>query len=289
MSTATDDREFAPVYNRYSTQAGGLPRLPAYLRETWRRRAFAAEYSRANIRSANSNTVFGQLWLVLNPVLLAGVYFLLVNILTGRGKDNPEYFTHLTGSLFIFTMVTTAMTSGASSVTTAGKLLLNTAFPRILIPLSVVRTAVFRFLPTVPVILIFQLFTGNPWSPLMLLSLVFAAFMVLFGAGLACFFAALQVYFRDTQSFLPYINRLWLYLSPVLWTGADLSRLGEVAQLAILNPMYAMLTGYTQLLQHATMPAWHLWAISAAWSIGMALLGGLFFITRERDFAVRIY
>ena len=44
--------------------------------------------------------------------------------------------------------------------------------------------------------------------------------------GLAALFATLQVYFRDTSSFLPYFLRLWMYLSPVLWMPEMLDQHG---------------------------------------------------------------
>ena len=38
---------------------------------------------RQALHAQHAGTVFGQLWLVLNPLLLAGVYFVLVDILRG--------------------------------------------------------------------------------------------------------------------------------------------------------------------------------------------------------------
>ena len=111
-----------------------MPPLRRYFRELWARRQFATEMSRATLRGADVNTVFGQAWLILNPLLLAGVYYLLVTII--RQRHDPELFTHLTLALFAFTMVQTAASSGATSVTGSGRLLINTAFPRLLIPLS---------------------------------------------------------------------------------------------------------------------------------------------------------
>ena len=209
--------EFEPIYHHYGPHRAGLPPLIPYFRELWHRRAFAAEMSKAVMRGSNTSTFFGQLWLILNPLLLAGVYYLLVTVI--RGQHDPTFFTHLCLNLFAFNLVSTAINSGATSVTSSGKLLMNTPFPRLLIPLSAVRTAFFRFLPTVPVYFVFHLiFLTDVWHPKMLLSLYFLGTMVLFGMGCAAFFAALQVYFRDTSSFLPFFVRVWMYLSPVLWT-----------------------------------------------------------------------
>jgi teichoic acid transport system permease protein len=227
---------------------------------------------------------------VLNPLLLAAVYYLLVTII--RGQHDPAFFTHLTLGIFAFSMVSSAVTSGANSVTSSGKLLINTAFPRLLIPLSAVRTAFFRFLPTIPVYFAFHLILlTRQWSWTMLLSVYFLGTMIVFAMGLAAFFAALQVYFRDTSSFLPFIMRLWLYLSPVLWLPETIfgGRFPTwMLTLIQVNPMYSMLGGYADVMQEGRVPAPYIWISAAAWAITAAIVGFLFFISREREFAVRL-
>ena len=154
------------------------------------------------------------------------MYYLLVTII--RQRHDPALFTHLTLALFAMTMVQSAASTGATSVTGSGRLLINTAFPRLLIPLSAVRTAFWRFLPTIPVYLFFHAIFGLTWHPRMLVSLYFLLTMVVFSMGLAAFFATCQVYFRDTSNFLPYFLRLWMYLSPVLWLPEMLATMAPV-------------------------------------------------------------
>ena len=252
------ESEYEPIYHHYSPHRVGLPPLGNYLRELWHRRAFAAEMSRATMRSDYTSTFFGQAWLILNPLLLAGVYYLLITII--RGHHDPALFVHLTLGLFAFSLVSSALVSGAGSVINSGRLLVNTAFPRLLLPISVVRTAFFRFLPTVPVYLVFHLIFAMPWHPRMLLSLYFLATMVLFATGLAAFFAAVQVKFRDTSSFLPYFVRIWMYISPILWLPERVAHVGPTLRTVIqLNPMYAMLGGYSDLVQEGVVPDPFMW------------------------------
>ena len=285
------------VYNHYGPHRNGLPPLRKYVRELWQRREFAIELSRSNMRASSSDTFFGQLWLVLNPLFMAGVYFLLVAIISGRTTANPMYFAHLTTSLFIFTFVTTCANAGATSVTTAGKMILNTAFPRLLIPLGAVHTAFFRFLPTlgvsVVIFLLTPLFGAEArigWGPQQLLAAYFLVMMVFFGAGLAALFSTLQVYFRDTNNFLPYFVRIWTYLSPILWTADMLREKADwVLVVAQLNPAYQLLGGYSQLLIQGTIPEATTWLIASAWGLGTFLIGALVFMSREREFAVRIF
>ena len=169
---ATED--FEPVYHHYGPHRAGLPPLIPYFRELWHRRGFAIEMSRANMRGANVTTFFGQAWMILNPLLLALIYYLLVTII--RQRADPLYFAHLTLNLFLFTLMNSAVSTGTTSVVRSGRLLINTAFPRLLIPLSAMRTSLYQFLPTIPVYLVIHaIFLTTQWHPRMLLSFYFIA------------------------------------------------------------------------------------------------------------------
>ena len=280
----TEDSEFESFFHVYEPHRVGLPRLKPYFTELWRRREFAAELSRSGMRAAHSNTFFGQLWLVLNPLLLAAVYYLLVAIIAGRAGF--DYFVHLVAGLFAFYFISGCITAGAASITGGGRLVMNMAFPRLLMPFSAVRTAFFRFLPTMIVYLAFHIIGGMPWSPAMLLSVVFLALMVIFGIGAAAIFATVQVYFRDATSFLPYFMRIWLYLSPVLWYPEDVPERFE--PFMVLNPLYGLLGGWGDLLVRGQNPPLTIWVSAVVWSVVVLIGGSLFFMSREREFAVRI-
>lgn len=285
-STArADENEFTTTHHVYLPHKGGLPPLGTYIRELWRRREFATEMSRANLRSDNTLTVFGQLWLVLNPLLLAGVYFLLVRVLSGQ-EQGLNFFARLTAGLFTFYFVSGAMGAGAGSVVGGGRLLLNTNFPRLLMPFSAVRTAFFRYLPTLPVYFALHIGAGNPFTLGTLSAVAFLGMITIFALGLASFFATLQVYFRDATSFLPYVTRIWLYTTPVLWT---LDQLPEQYQsLAPLNPLFSLIGGFTEALTEGQVPDLSIWLVGLAWSVMLFLVGATYFMSREREFAVRI-
>lgn len=281
---ATTEPDLDSDVHVYEPHRAGLPPLRPYARELWQRRHFTAELSRSQMRAANTETFFGQIWLVINPLLLASVYFVLANVLSSKPKG-LEYFAHLTAGIFVFYFVSNSILQGAQSVTSAGKLLMNTAFPRLLIPLAAVRTAFFRFLPTIPVYFVFHLLAGNPWTWRTALAPVFLLFIVFFAIGLAAIFSTVQVYFRDASSFLPYFVRIWLYLSPVILLPEALKKFGSYE---LANPLYSLIGGYTDLLVRSKMPAPQTWLMAAGWAVGALLLGGWYFVSRERDFAVRI-
>jgi ABC-type polysaccharide/polyol phosphate export permease len=263
----------------------GLPPMGHYLGLVWKRRSFAFELSRTTMRAKHFNTVFGQLWLLLNPLLLGLVYFLLIDLIRGHGRP-VSFFAHLLGGLFLYQLLQTAATEGSNSVVRGGGLILNTAFPRTLLPLASVTTSFKRFLPTMIVWLIVHFAAGGGvyiewlWAP------VIVVMVTLFSAGIAMFCGALQVYFRDLSSFLPYLLRIWMYISPILYTWEEVP--AKYKPWLELNPMSSMLACWSDVLNHGRAPDTNLMLIGTAWALFALLFGALFFISRERDFAVRI-
>ena len=283
-----EDDAFLGVHHVYEPYRSGLPKLGPYFRELWRRREFAYEMSRSSIRATQSNTVLGQLWNVLNPLLLGAVYYLLVVILRG-GSSNPlpaSYFPYLLGTLFLFYFVSGSMNGGASSVIGAGRLIMNTAFPRILLPLSTVRTAFYKFLPTMIVFYGAYLLAGLRPNPVQLLAIPWFLLVAVFSTGLAMMLATFQVYFRDTSSFLPYFTRIWLYASPVLWLPEAVP--DKFKALEVFNPLFALIGGWGDILIEGKVPAVGVWLAALAWALGALVAGLMLFMSRERDFAVRL-
>lgn len=284
MTSTTQSPNWDAELQVYEPHKAGLPKFRPYFRDLVGRLPFAAEFSRSGIKAAHSQTVFGQLWLVLNPLLLSLVYYVLIALLSGRG--GMDLLAHITGGIFIFYYVSGSISSGAGSVTGGGRLILNMAFPRLLMPMAAVRTAFFRFLPTIPVYLAIKLLAGAPWSFTMLYGIVFLGLLTVFSIGMAAVFATIQVYFRDTTSFLPYFLRIWLYLSPILWAPEDAPE--QFQRFMVLNPLYSLIGGWTDTTLRSVTPEPEVWVAAFAWAAIAAVGGSLFFMSRERDFAVRI-
>jgi teichoic acid transport system permease protein len=234
--------------------------------------------------------VFGQLWLILNPLLLALVYFMLVLIL-GRGRGQHDYLPHIMAGLFLYYYFNACLRGGAGSVVGGGRLILNTAFPKALLPLSSVLVAAYRFMPTLLVFLALRLVKGDGLSWTMLWGVPVFVFLTIFGAGMAMLFATLNLYFRDVSNFLPYMLRLWLYLSPVLYFPEQLlNRLPPALDhvVVLANPLFAPLATWSRVMVQDVQPQPLYLLISACWAIAALVVGSYIFLSREREFAVRL-
>jgi teichoic acid transport system permease protein len=268
----------------YEPFRAGLPPLGAYLRALWARRSFIAEFSRSELREQNYGSIFGQLWLVLNPLLLSGVYFLLIYIIGGQ-SDSTRY-GHLTASLFLFYLVSNSLTGGVKSITAGQRLILNTAFPRIMLPISAMVIALFKFVPTLAVFFVMRTVLGLNYSWQMFWAIPVVLIALLMGLGMAILISCINVYFRDIASFLPYMTRSLLYLSPILYQASDLS--DKLRSFEIANPIFYLLDAWSQVMVYAQAPDLFSLLHSLVWALAIFIIGTYFFLSRERDFAVRL-
>lgn len=290
MSTTADaaperENEFTARRHVYEPHRVGLPPLVPYAKELWRRREFAVELSRTNLRAQHFDTAFGQLWLILNPILLGFVYFLLVDILHHHRNAN-QFFAHLLSGLFLYYFLQQSLTQSVRSVVKGGKLILNSAFPRALLPLASVRTAFFRFLPTMFIYVPVHFITGRPVTWQLLWAIPIVLILILLAAGLSMILAAGQVYFRDLDNFLPYALRIWLYTTPILYYAHEVPE--KYQWVLDANPIGKLFAAWSDVINQGIAPGVGGIAVGAVWGVGLFVVGSLFFLSRERDFAVRI-
>jgi ABC-type polysaccharide/polyol phosphate export permease len=279
------ENDFAEEHHVYEPHLVGLPPLVPYIREAWRRRAFAFELSRTKLAAQHYNTVFGQLWLVLNPLLLACVYFVLVDILNG-GSSRPGLFAHLVAGVFAYHLVSDAVRQAVRSVVSGGRLILNSAFPRVLLPVGSVISAIKRFLPTIVIYIPLHVASGLPFGPQLLWVPVLLGLLIVMAAGLSMIVSALQVYFRDLKDFMPYLLRVWLFASPVLYFAEDMPE--KYRFLLDVNPLGQLLAAWSDVINLGESPTAHQLLVGGGWAFGLLIAGFLFFVSRERDFAVRL-
>lgn len=263
-----------------------VPPLGPYLKQLWQRRKFALHLARSELKARHYDTLFGQLWSLLNPLFLAGVYYLVFGVIFGGDRGNPQYLAILLSGLFAFYYTRNSLAFGAKSITGGGGLILNSSFPRAMLPLSAVLSALISYVPMLIVYAAFHLLAGYPAGPSLLYVPVVIAIQTVLNLGLAMGFAALTVYFRDTSSFIPYFLRIWLYVSPIVYTVEQAPE--SVRPFLALNPLYPLFQTWHAILIDGVVPGAPVFLYAAAWALAVFCLGGWFFLSREREFAVRL-
>lgn len=287
----TPDEQHNTSVTRVYDAAHRLPPIIPYLKDTFSHIQFAYQKARLDLRGAHKDTWFGRLWNVLNPLLLGAVYFLLVVVIFGGGDDilsqeSLQTFTQIIGGLFVFNLFSASLNLGARSIVGGGTFVLNTRLPRMILPIGSVITAFLTFAPSLLVYAVFHLLAGYPVGWQLLWTIPLLAILVVICFGMAMLFATLNVYFRDVASFLPYVIRIWLYLTPIIYLYTNIPSMLSWA--LRVNPIGTVFASWQQVVFEGRAPDISFVMTSLEWALGTLLVGGWLFMKREREFAVRI-
>lgn len=269
----------------------GLPKLGVYFRDLWGRRQFIVEMARTQVQAQHLNTGLGQLWVILNPLLLAAVYFLLVSVIrrgVGGGDPPGDILLNIVAGIFLYYFFNACVIGGAGSIVGGGRLILNTAFPKAALPVSAVIVAMYRFLPTIPIFVVLRFARGEGLNASMLWAVPVFVITAVISLGAAMLFATLNLYFRDVRNFLPYLLRMGLYLSPILWFHETV--VGTWAEPVALagQPLFAPMATWSQTMVLGESPTVSYMLVSTGWALALLVVGSWIFLSREREFAVRL-
>ncbi len=265
----------------------GFPNMQQYFRDVWSRREFITELSRVDRENEHLDTFFGKLWSIISPLLTAAVYYLFIFVVQGA-HQGPARFLHLMAGIFIFEFLSTAATRGSNSIIGATGLINNTQFPRILLPLTQVLTSWRIFLPSLGVYAVFHAVLQQPISIYALQAIPALILIIIFSTGLAMFASTAQIYFRDTASLMPFILRLVMFASPVLYFPEQAKEILGGTFISIMNPIFCMVEIFSgSIVRGDTFDVWT-WLIATGWALLTFIGGFTFLVTREGEFAARL-
>jgi teichoic acid transport system permease protein len=254
-----------------------------YLRQIGTRRAFLWHLARAKSASRHQNTYLGQFWLVLNPLLLAAVYYLVFGVMLGTDRGVDNFVGFLVVGIFIYMFIANTLTAAGDSILGNLPLIRALQFPRAVLPLQVVLSEAITLMPALGVMVVITTASGErpTWSWLLLpLALVIT---VVFNAGVAFIAArAIQVT-RDLKNILPLGVRLMRYVSGVFFSIEVFAPkvpygLGPLLE---YQPIAVYLNLFRSALLDETAVDWAMWGIGAGWAVFFFVIGLVVFWRAE--------
>lgn len=219
-----------------------------YLGQMWDRRSFAVAMPAEEVRSAHQDSLLGNIWHLANPLLTVAVYFLVFGVFLRVDRDIPNYLLWLSVGVFAFGLTTRSVLAGATSITSNAGLMRAMRFPRALLPVSTVLGRLLTFAFELAALGIVAIISGEGLSRrLIALPLVLLLHTVL-NLGLAFIAARLNDSYQDVQQLIPFVFRLLMYLSGVMFPVRQyLDREGTpdvIKRMISLNPMVQLLDLY---------------------------------------------
>ncbi|GII88413.1 transport permease protein [Sphaerisporangium siamense] len=271
------------------------PSLPVYLRQLWERRHFVLTYATSRNVSKYSDSILGQLWQVLTPLLNAAVYYLMFGLILGQKNNITNYPAFLITGVFVYGYTQRSITGGAKSISGNLSLIRALHFPRAALPLAYTIQEFQQLAISMGVLAVIVLITGEPLTWMWLLIPVALLLQTIFNIGMSLLLARIGAFVRDMNQLLPFILRTWLYTSGVFYSiPAKMKDNPDWARFLLeFNPpsvfidlmRHLLLKTYPQdLVQHgfphSSLP--QLWLYAGFWA-AVALIGGFWYFWRAEE------
>jgi ABC-2 type transport system permease protein len=211
-------------------------RGPSALGGGWRRaRDLLYLIAVSEFRRSYLGTALGYLWSFARPLMLYAVLLVVFTQAFDLGERVQQYPVLLLFNIVLFGFFQEATVLAVGSIVASESVVRKTQFPRLVIPLAVVLTALFNLGVNLVVVVGFILVAGvDPAWTWLLLPLVVGALTV-FTTAVAMIVSALNPRFRDTGIIWSVTVTALFYATPVLYPLEIVP--GTIGRLLALNPL----------------------------------------------------
>lgn len=272
-------------WERFGRSIGRALAFP--LTTIWRNRSLIRTMVWRDIAGRYRGTFGGAFWTLLSPLLLMLTYFFVFGIVLearfAGDSSRTGFALYFLAGMLPWLAFSEAVGRAPTVLLEHRNFIKKLVFPVETLPVNL--TAAGLFTEAVA----FLLFLGAlaltrgavpmtvVWAPVLLLP------QVLLTLGICWFLASFGAFMRDLGQVIGFLLTLWFFLTPICYPETSLPP--AIRPMLALNPMYALVRGYRDILLEPRAPDWH-----AVWKLwvgsGIVFLAGhAFFYKLRRSFA----
>jgi homopolymeric O-antigen transport system permease protein len=231
-----------------SGSAGPVALLGEAIEEVSSRRRLIRYLVQADMKKRGSDTLLGNLWWILDPLLQMVVYVVFVTIIAQRPA--PDYPLFIFAAVLPWKWFSAVVTDATNAVVGQASLIRQIAFPKIVLPIASATAGVVGFAWGLVALIAIMLAFADRITPMLLWIPVIAVVQYVFSIATAIFLSAANVFFRDLGNVATHVLRLWWFLSPSLYSLSALDNLAFIREhpilrtIAGLNPFAVLFEAY---------------------------------------------
>jgi homopolymeric O-antigen transport system permease protein len=284
----TSASEVPASFRSSAVRPGPVGLIREGLADVLSRRRLIRYLVQADLKKKGADTLLGNIWWVIDPLLQMVVYVVLVTLIFQRKQ--PDYPIFIFSAILPWKWFTSSVGDGVNSVVLSDRLIKQMQFPKIVLPIastmSAIANASFGLIPLAILMILFYHHRISIW--LLTIPLI-AVVQLLFTLPVTIAVSSSNVFYRDIGNLMRHVLRLWWYLSPGLY-GVDLilqltKEFPIVGTIMLLNPFATLFTGYRDVIYYGKPPDWIALLILAAVSLVLLVVATWYFKRVEPAFA----
>lgn len=247
-------------------------------------REFLKSNVKKEIRGKYKGSFLGMLWSFLNPLLSVVVYAIIFPYIMRMQMEH--YLIYLITGIIPWTFFTMSINTGMISILVNANIIKKVYFPRIILPIASVTSALVNFLISCLIILAFVIFSGIGLSfNLLYLPLVVIIQYVLL-LGITFILSAIDLYVRDIENIMIFFINMLFYATPILYTPDIFPE--KISLIIKLNPMAHLINAYRDIFYYKTTPDLLSLGVVGVISIIILIIGYLIFDKLQKGFAEEV-
>ncbi len=258
------------------------------LRELWQKKYLIWLFVKRDITVQFKQTIFGMGWYFISPLFSMVMYIIVFGRIAGIPTDDiPQPVFYLSG-ICLWEYFSMCLTDVSATFQKNANLYGKVYFPRLVSPVSVVISRLFRFsLQLAMFILVYLLFVlkGVHLRPTWYLLLFPVVLLTIQGIamGLGLIISSLTTKYRDLTNFFGVFVSLWMYATPIVYPLSYVTNptLHTIMQ---LNPMTALIETFKYGAFGASEFSWSALAYSIGFMLLLLLLGIAMFNRKQKYF-----
>lgn len=248
--------------------------------DTWDRRALVLSFVRRQYQLRYRQSLAGFAWAILPPIASLVTATLVFHEVIGVDTGDVSYPLFALAGLVPWSFFASSVTSGVPSIVAQQSMVTRLAFPRAVIPVSTVGTAMIDIGITTVVFVAFALITGAGLPLTALLAPLLLLVEIVFVLGVVLLGSALNVFARDIRLAVPLLVQLWLLLTPVMYPLSEVP--ADLRWLYLANPMTGLIEAFRSVLVYGHVPELATLAPAVIGAV-LALATGTWYFSATQD------
>jgi len=258
------------------------------LREVWQFRDLLFSLAARDVKLRYRQTALGALWVILQPLLGAGILSFVFNRLAALPTNGvpPILFSYV--GMLGFTLFSSTLSKASSSLVGNSQLISKVYFPRLILPLSTVLSSLVDFGVGLLMLLVLMVIYRIAPTVALLSMPLWLGLILLLSLGFGLFFSAVMVTYRDVQYVLPVLISFLTFASPIAYSVAFvISKIpsGTRPIYFFLNPLASLLEALRYSMLGSGEVPWNYVGLASLLAVAAFVFGVLSFRQMEERFA----
>ena len=244
-------------------------------------------FVKRNYTTRYKQTILGPLWLVFNPLITVALYALVFGKLAGLSTEGVPQIVFYLCSNVLWSFFSTSIIQTSNTFTSNASIMSKVYFPRLVIPISSVITALIDLaiqMFLLSIIMLVYFFVGYRFN--IGYYFLFAPLLIfqtgVLGLGFGIIIAALTTKYRDLAVLIGFGVQLWMYVTPVVYSSEIIPE--KYINWFYLNPMAPIMENWRKSVIGAGVFVWKYWIISMSISFFVIFFGIVLFSKIEKNF-----